>query len=378
MPARSDGVLVAPHESGAVAYDPVTEQVHHLNRTAAAIFCRCSGDTARIDAVRDWAEQTGEAPELIAADLATALKRLDELGLVGRSSGFSPPASPLGSRLQPVSGSLLGAVHRVIDWAIRFRSSDSALLTAIDDHLGTGHEAAPPGTLSLVIDIQAEPNGRIALIADFEMRFPSLDSLLQHLPTVLAEYAAWTSTCAVLHAGAVRNDRGEIVLITGPSGSGKSTLTAAMVSLGWDYLGDDIVGVRAGAIAVAHPKRVALDSTSRAVLSIPETDLADIDPAVIRTDVRRVLGDGGPIGRVVLPDFEEGAVLNVEDLAPSSAINAVLRNSLNLGRAGQDALEALTALATDVPVQRLRFGDAVAAAHRVSALHLGRTLSETF
>ncbi len=43
-----------------------------------------------------------------------------------------------------------------------------------------------------------------------------------------------------LHAGAVCNDEGALVLL-GESGAGKSTTTTAMVSAGYGYLGDDEV-----------------------------------------------------------------------------------------------------------------------------------------
>lgn len=68
----------------------------------------------------------------------------------------------------------------------------------------------------------------------------------------------------VLHAGSVRDPDGRI---TGLPEAGKSTLTAALVMAGCDYLGDELVGVRADSPrAAGFPRVPALDETSRHVL----------------------------------------------------------------------------------------------------------------
>jgi hypothetical protein len=102
------------------------------------------------------------------------------------------------------------------------------------------------------------------------------------------------------------------------------------------------------------------------VLNLPESDSADLDPAEISADVTRLDGDVGPISRVVLPTYQEGAEVTVQRLEPHEAVVELLANTLNLARAGQAALDAVCDLAATVPVERLIHGDAHQAVARVS------------
>ena len=94
--------------------------------------------------------------------------------------------------------------------------------------------------------------------------------------------------------------------------------------------------------------------------------LGDLDPAEINADVVRLDGDVGPVNRVVLPTYEEGAEATLQRLEPHEAVVELLANTLNLARAGQAALDAVCDLATTVPVERLVHGNAHRAVARVS------------
>ena len=103
-----------------------------------------------------------------------------------------------------------------------------------------------------------------------------------------------------------------MLVMPAPSGDGKSTLTGAFVAAGWDYLGDEAIGVRSGSgVAVGYPKRLAIDPSSRVALNLPESDSDDLDPADLRADVVRLHGEVGPVSRVVLPRFEHGAEVSM-------------------------------------------------------------------
>lgn len=365
LPGRSSGVLLSALVDQAVAYDLVTETAHHLNATAGTLLAACDGTTGVDDAVATWAEATGTDAAVIAADVKTGLAALEELGLVGRTTEYEAPKAPVGCTADAPEGSVLGAVHPVIDWAITFRSPQPELLATIDTYLGTGTESAP-GT-PLVFDICEQDDGQVLLVTDYEWLFPSLQACLNQLTSVMNEYAVWNHTCASLHAGAVRSPAGEIVVLPALSGAGKSTLTGAFVAGGWDYLGDEATGVRAETcVAVGYPKRLAIDSSSRTFLGLAESSAWDNDPTDFRADVVRLAGDIGPIDRVILPTYVPGAVLTVENLSPADAVDALLANILNLARAGQPALDAVCDLAVTVPVQRLTHSDAHSAVAHIA------------
>lgn len=371
FPTRSPGVLVSPIGDRAIAFDLMTETAHLLNGSAGALLEACDGAGIG-ESIRHWATESGTTEEQIAADVAEALTTFEDLGLVGRSQNFEPPTPPTGCTSLPEDTALFSAVHPVIDYDISFRSTRPELLTAVDAHLGIDAIAGTvarenPGT-ALVFDLCEGPSGSVTLTTDREWEFPSLRSCLDQLTSVVNEYAVWTHSCAALHAGAVRSPGGGVVLLPAPSGAGKSTLTAAFVAAGWDYLGDEAIGVRLGSCtAVGYPKRLAIDPSSRKVLGLAPSDAHDLDPAELRADVARLAGDVGPITRVLLATFTEGAEPQLADLSPQEAAVELLANTLNLARAGQNGLDGICDVAVQVPVQRLVHGhapDAVAYVER--------------
>lgn len=162
------------------------------------------------------------------------------------------------------------------------------------------------------------------------------------------------------------------MLLPAQSEDGKSTLTGAFVAAGWDYLGDEAIGVRPESlVAVGYPKRLAVGPESRSVLHLSESQSGDLDPSEIRADVVRLHGEVGPTTRVVIPRFELGAEAKLERLEPHEAVVDLLANTLNLDRAGQVALDVICDLAESVPVDRLVHGDAHQGVALISASQAG-------
>lgn len=350
LPKRSSGVLLSKMNDRAIAYDLLTETAHQMNLTAAMLLESCDGQTDTQALAHEWSEDFGVDVDRLTAEIATGMRVLERCGLVGRDALVPTPDPPTGSSDENPAGELLGLVHPVIDHRIVFRSDDGELLHSIDEHLGSGRDGLDP---TIVFDVRRKEGGQVVLRTYCERSFPDLGACLDQLTSVLNEYAVWTHTCAAFHAGAVRSPEGEIVLLPAPSHSGKSTITSMFVAEGWDYLGDEAIGVRPGACtAVGYPKRIAIDDASRRFLGLGPSTHDDVDPQQLRKGVARLDGDVGPVAGVLLPRYSEDAPVTREILEPHDAVVELLANTLNLARAGQAALDAVCdLLSAESPVK---------------------------
>lgn len=280
---------------------------------------------------------------------------------------------------------MTGRTHRVIDHQIVFRSVDANLLAQIDAFLGTGIEQSSSADVAdnrdvIYFDIiEDDETGDVTVRSDTVHTFTDRRAALDELPTLLNQYAVWSHDCVTLHAGAVRSPDGEIVLIAGESGSGKSTLTATFVKHGYDYLGDEAIGIRLGTlVAVGYPKPLSIRQSSRGVLGLGDerTDgggrrwgsTTNVNPVVLRADVHSLSGEVGSISRVLLPTFVDGADLSVELLEPYGAVVALLANTFNLARIGQHGFDTLADLANAVSVYEVVHGSATEFVERFGAL----------
>jgi len=370
LPARSDGLLVAPLGGNVVVYDLLTETRHWLNTTASAVLAACDGVAARDDIVSGWVDSTGADTATVAAQVGAVVEQFEELGLVARPSRWEPPAPRTAADPTQDDEMAVTAPHRVLDRQIRFRSADATLLTTIDDYLGTNHvyevdEATaghPVPTSQLIFEVNWMPDGSVGLVTDRLDTHDQLGTLLRRLVTVTVDYASTTDGCVAIHAGALRAPSGRIVLAPGASGSGKSTLTGALIAAGWDYLGDETIGITPDGTALGFPKRLVLDPPSRDVLGVEQTPDRHVDPTDIRADVRRLGGPVGPVSQVVYPAFQHGAQSDLRPLDIYERFDALLANTLNLARVGQPGLETLCHLAETVDAFCLTHGDAHGAA----------------
>jgi hypothetical protein len=363
LPRQSLGVLTAPLGELTVLYDLVTEVVHVLNASAAYVWFACDGSTDVSDASAPVVEATGADRAAIERDVTMAVDRFVAAGLVGRTTR---PPSPTTFESEAVTGLAHGAVHAVLDDGVRFHAGDAALLAQIDERLGFEDERVA----TIDLRVQDVADGTVHLDGWGPRRtYGSRAALLEALPSALNQIAASTSTCVTLHAAVARSPTGEVVLLPARSGSGKTTLAAALLRDGWDYGSDEAVGVRAGSlIAVAYPKPLVLGPESQALLDLPPTGTVNVLPAMIRADAAVLRGEVGPVGRVVLPHYEAGAAVSVNELEPRDAAIGIIEHCLNLARVGQAGLEALCQLAVEVPVHRLVHGGVADAIPAIEAL----------
>lgn len=359
--SRSEGLLLAPFLDGAVVYDQVTETVHRLSATAAWLLDQAPARVA--DLVARAVAATGGPRDRIEHDIGQGLALLRAQGLVDRDE-LVWSAAPAGGSGHDRPGWTTGRTHAVIDHRLAFRSPDPALVALVDTFLGPGTTDDDPG---LFFDLAEQPDGAVDLHTDTHWAFTDRAELLGHLPAVVNLVAARSASPVVLHAGAVRRPDGRVVLCPGPSNTGKSTLVAALVGAGCDYLGDESIGLRPGSLAaVAYPKPLTVDGGSQAVLGLAPGDLPHRSVREVRERAVALTGDVGRVAAVVFVAFDPGAEVVVRELAPPDALRALLANALNLGRAGDDGLGALCAVAEEVPAVEIRHGDVHAVVERLT------------
>jgi hypothetical protein len=157
-----------------------------------------------------------------------------------------------------------------------------------------------------------------------------------------------------------------VVVLPAVSGGGKSTLTAALVAAGWDYLGDEAIGIASDGTALGYPKRLRLDSRSRDLLGLGRDPDQTIDPTLVRGDVRRLGGPVGPVTRIVFPCYQAGMRCEVEPLGVHDHLDELIANTLNLARVGEDGVGALCRLADTVEADRITYSNALEAAEVIA------------
>lgn len=394
MPARAPWVRSAPLGDELVLHDPRRHQVHVLNATGALVWRACDGSTERPELVGALATAAGQPVEVIQRDLDEHLRSLADLQLLvttaetagepavagdqddhDRRSDARPllPTDPSG---QPVDAPVACAPIVVLDRCVVVRTSSllaqEAVETLFAPVLAPEPEIDVPEVPGLALvrtaDQQGTDVGWRLLGRGYDRTFPQLPEALAALVSQVNRVAADCGVLA-LHAAAVRSPGGVVVLLAGASGAGKSTLAAALVRAGWDYLGDEAIGVATGATAVGYPKPLSLDAASCELLGISErvadrrtTTGAPPDlcaPTEVRSDVQVLAGPVGPIGAVVLLD---GGADGAHDpdrtddplrCEPHEALVRLAPQAINLAGAGTPGLEVLVDLTTGVPAWRV-------------------------
>lgn len=378
FPPRSSGVLVATSGDTLVAYDLITESRFRLDEATAVVLKACDGMTDHAGAVSEWATTAGADPHAVEQKVDEVLAWLREAGVVGRTEAWVPPDARPGAPGPTTPETLVSAPHLLLDLVVRFCGTDQSLLDQIDAYLGTATSASassgqPLPTpdwqgATLHFGVASGDDGGIELVTDEVAGHDDVGTLLGRLVTVTTEYACDTNGVVALHAGGVRAPDGTIVVLPAVSEGGKSTLAAALVQSGWDYLGDEAIGVAPDGTALGFAKRLRLDPESCLLLDIPREPRGTYDPRVLRDDVRRLGGPVGPIGAVVFPSYQPGAALHIEPVDPPEHLDLLLANALNLARVGEPGFEALCRLAATTSAYRLVHGHAPDAATAIGEL----------
>lgn len=377
MPARAPWVRTAPFGDDLVLHDPIRHQVHVLNASGALVWRACDGATDRPELVAALAAAASQPLEVIERDLDAHLRSLADHGLLQPPAGapgapapvYDPTGAPEPGPERPlhptdpdgrrVDAPIACAPILVLDRTIVVRTSTGDAKQAVESLfapvLASGAEGAAtevPG-LALVAAGEGEGAGWRLAGRGYDRTFDELPDALGALVSQVNRVAADCEVLA-LHAAAVRSPEGVVVLLAGASGAGKSTLAAALVGAGWDYLGDEAIGVAPGATAMGYPKPLSLSPESCELLGMAGPRPAsgspvDLCPPVeVRPDVRSVAGLDAQIGAIVLLDGDGGGS-GPASCAPHDALVRLAPQAINLASAGPEGLRTLVDLATRVP-----------------------------
>jgi len=164
-----------------------------------------------------------------------------------------------------------------------------------------------------------------------------------------------------VHAGGVERRR-KAILFAGPSGNGKSTMVTLLCERGWRFLSDDIAPIRMDADEVipfpqAPRRRIHPGQTlAPENIGILLRESVAIDPLQIQRAPT-------PIGGIVFPVFQDGAVAELERVAPGEAALKLIRDCTNFADHKAAAVSRAVELARTIPVYGLTYssrGDAQA------------------
>jgi hypothetical protein len=165
-----------------------------------------------------------------------------------------------------------------------------------------------------------------------------------------------------LHAAGVALEA-RAVLVAGASGAGKSTIALACVKAGWDFLGDDVVLLRGGALAQleihAFPDEIDLTPETLRMFQ----GLGPAAPGNQKTHVRPLdvawlkIAPHAVPAVIVFPERSAGR----SRLLPMSADDALVALVPHIVRTDpavvQRHLDAIATLARSVPAFRLEIAD---------------------
>lgn len=363
LPAVRDEVLVERFGDGVVVFEPDTALLHVLNAEAALVLQACNRGWSAVELVAEVARASGVARNRVRVDVETCLAELRHVGVVAGDDATASPSRPAedsGVHVAPPpvpapTGALTSRAFAVLDEVIVIRADDRDLLDRVDSLFADlVVDRAPTQRWSITIDADG---ARLVGLTEPGTVFHDANALVNHLPTILNEVAATSTTCLALHAGVVRSPSGVVVVLPAISGSGKSTLTAWLVQQGWEYLSDETAAIRPGSLSmVPYPKPLALDGSSRSLVGLNRRHSANVPSAELRSGAAMSPDRSPPVGQIVLVNYQAGAATTLVPIQPEAAVLAVAPHALNLRWVGPPGLAALVHLVTTVPCHSLTHG----------------------
>lgn len=377
VPRRHPRVVEATLDGARALFHLDDRRLHLLNPTAAAIWDELDDATTLGALTGAVAERFGVAPDRIRVDVARTVEQFgaDRLATTGpaptptRIAAGRAGGRSMASPDAPASGSWAALGARVALWcddpevAAIAASAFAPLAVGEPPDTAITVTAAGPRWRVAVGDRPGVTVGsRLAVVLRIigELNAVAVDSVPDHL---------------VLHAGAVADDRGA-VLLPAASNAGKSTLTTALVADGLAYLTDEAAAIGDDGRVRPFPKAVSLDPGSFPLFP-------DLRPPTATSELARVVNDrewqvdparigsvGGPatVRLVVCPQWRAGTPTRVHRVPAREALPLLLGQAFDFGAQPEVVFPRLARLAEEVPVYRLGYGDLVGAVAAVRDL----------
>lgn len=169
-----------------------------------------------------------------------------------------------------------------------------------------------------------------------------------------------------LHSGAVRDDRGAI-LISGTSGRGKSTLVTELCTRGWKLLSDEAAPIRMGTNEVLPfpqmPRRRVYPGRGLSEHEVGSLQFEEIE--IPAGDISR---DAAEIRAIVFPSFDVHSPATLKRLTAGDGAVETIRNVVNFADLKAIAVAEAAAIARRIPCYSLTYSEGSGAASLLDAL----------
>lgn len=192
----------------------------------------------------------------------------------------------------------------------------------------------------------------------------AVSQVMAHLFTLAYPHTPILST---MHAASVGQAAQGALLLSGVSGAGKSTLAAALAAKGWQYHGDDIVGLGGDGQVLALPTAVGLKAGSWDVLRDHFPQLDQLGEIAYGAKTARYLplpdqAWGVPTSRAlkawVFPCYRAGSATHWDTLSTVDAVQRLITSGMALPeQLDHQGLQTLLALLTDRPKYQLVYAN---------------------
>lgn len=388
-------VVVADH---LVVFDPVREQAHLLNHSAAAVWQRFEGGSTVDETVLRLADRYGLDTETLRPEVASAVAELTVAGLL--AAGSPPAVEPLTDSAETDRTTVPDGYDEDRPWAyrsdrrlalevgFRIESTDQLLGEFLERVLaplrGPAATAAPAATghsWTYRIWPAADDPERFVVATEHESltvssaRGDAASTVLWHYNRDVIEH---TRHLLLFHSAAVADDHG-VLALPAVANSGKSTLATLLVRAGYRYLTDEALAVDPDTLLVhPYPKPIGLDPGSFPLFPDLEPTEKEQPPELFHhkwwLDPRRISPHGDaavpaepiPLQAVVFPTYDAEAEPSIAPVEPAEGVVLLARNTFNLKRWGQRGLDVLARIATEVPLYTMTHNDLDATLHMLA------------
>lgn len=234
--------------------------------------------------------------------------------------------------------------------------------------------AVPAGSAADIVVTAAAEGFHLSTAAypaehDFDGPLAAANGLVGAL---IGSYVARDTALLCLHAAAITDSAGRLIVLLGDTGAGKSTLAVALAQRGRPLVADDRLAVRHAAAEgfgfglvpkLRRPLPDEADAAFRAFVAARAGEAeGDMQYVLLRAPERGAFGVARPIAAILLLDRVPGAAPARTPLVRADLVRALVGATFAPQLDAAARLSAIAALAARLPAARLHYGSSFAAA----------------